>query len=468
MNRRLLVVLVAAGTLAATACGASPSPTSAPETTTAQPTGTGGASGSGADRSSSDELGALQDEADRVLEALFEADRDLDYRTIETLTSRAIAARYRSQELLASIEGLDPSLKVPASESVTVTNDLEVATPEGGAVTTTGSVTVTYADADGTESTYTYTDIVFEQDGDDLLVADWRRDGASLPASSAFLDTSETDPSTAGDVTVTLEPGYRDPDGDPAFVEYLFTISNGSDLDVELHDVEMMTPDAEVYDPQFGVADAAEPGDTTAARIGFEGPSVPVSGGTLTITLEDGDGDRSIVLVDVPPFLDEDGEPEAQRSVELDDVEFSASGTIGTAGGDPETDPSSDPEVLQEITDAAAFRDSLLSIAREENDPGDPADAWGIPDAWLAAVPGLELVGFQIEATPTTVSGFSLTGDKDGTVEGLPFAVMDASGRCAGGVVMGAGGEPVAFRTVDLTSAPSCDAAAVIDLVGLG
>jgi hypothetical protein len=45
---------------------------------------------------------------------------------------------------------------------------------------------------------------------------------------------------------------------------------------------------------------------------------------------------------------------------------------------------------------------------------------------------------------------------------------MDSSGSCAGGVIMGDGGVPVAFRVVDLGPGTACTAASVIDLVGLG
>jgi hypothetical protein len=449
MNRRLLTLLMAAGVLAASACGATSTSSRAPDTTARSAP----APADEGDAWSAD-LDELQDEADRVVEELFEADRDLDYRTIETLTSRAISARYRSQELLATIDGLDPRLQVAAAESVSVTSDLEVAAPDEGAVTTTGSVTVTYDESDGSENTYTYTDIVFEQDGDDLLLADWQLETDSLKASSAFLDTSGSEPTTIEDLTVTLEPGYRNPDGEPAFVEYLFTIDNASDLEVSLHDVEMTTPDDETYDPQFGAANVAEPGDTATARIGFEGPSVPVSGGTLTITLEDDNGDQTLVFMDVPAFLDEDGDPEDQRVVELDDVEFSASGRLGDSA---ET-------TGKEIIGAEAFRENLLKIAQTENDPSaGTADAWGILDAWTNEFPWLELTDYKTESTPTSVSGFIATGD----VEALAFAVLDSSGTCVGGLVIGIDGLPVTFRTVNISDAGTCNAAAVVAEVDL-
>jgi hypothetical protein len=467
MNRRILVALVAGGALALTACGAAPSSSTASDaapTSSTSPSSTAGAGGSSGERASSTELDELQSQADRVLEELFEADRDLDYETIAGLTSRAVAARYRNQELLGSIEALDDRWKVPAMESVTVTSDLEVLEPSGGAVGTTGDVTVTYTDDEGNEEPYTFTDIVFEQDGDDLLVADWFNDAAALPASAAFLNTTDVEPETVGDLTVELEPGYRDPAADPAFVEYVFTVANDGVLDVDVVDVEIIAPDNETYGITFGVADTIEPGDTRAARVGFEGPSVPVAGGTMTITLEDENGDQFLVFFEAPAFLDADGDAEEPETIELADVEFTSSGTVD--GGDPTT-PSSEPEVLQEITDAAAFRDSLLAIAAADVDPSDPASGWGIPDAWMAAVAGLELVGIQIEATPTTVSGFSITGAKDGTTEGLPFAVVDSSGRCAGGVIMGSGGVPTDFLAVDISGAATCNAAAVIDAVDL-
>ncbi|HEY6740480.1 MAG TPA: hypothetical protein VI076_16675, partial [Actinopolymorphaceae bacterium] len=208
--------------------------------------------------------------------------------------------------------------KVPPSESVEVTSDLEVEEPKGDRVDTTGSVTVTYTDEAGEETTYTYDDIVFELDGDELLVADWRSDTSGMLASAAFLNAEPVDPVTAFDVTVTLEPGYRDPLGEPAFVEYLFSVDNGSDLETVVAEVELTTPDGERYPVQFGVADRAGPGDTVAARVGFEGPAVPVWGGTLTVTLEDGDGYQFSVDLEVPPFVDEDGEAEEPRAVRLE------------------------------------------------------------------------------------------------------------------------------------------------------
>ncbi len=455
MNRRLLALVLTGAALAATACGSSPTPTSASEATTARPPETGEVG------QVPDDLDALQDKADHVLEDLFRADGDLDYAAIEDLTTRAVAARYRNQELLASVNGLDPVLTAPKSESVTVTSAIEVVQPEKGVVTTTGSVTVTHTDADGVEDTGTYTDVVFEVDGDDLLVADWRRDNKTLAASSSFLDTSGLEPSTVGDITVTLEPGYRDPDGDPAFVEYLFSVTNGSDLIVVVDSVELIAPDNESYDIQFGTGGKAEPGDTATARVGFEGSSVPVSGGTMMISLKDEDRNLALAIVELPAFLDEDGEPEAAREIALDDVEFSASGTRPVPDA-AATSSSSDTEVLQAITDAEAFRDSLLGIAQTENDPSSSTDDWGIPDAWLAAVPGLELVGSQIRATPTKVSGLGIVTSKSSAVEVLPFAVMDASGSCAGGAIVGQGGAPAAFRVIDLERGATCNAAAVM------
>jgi len=469
MIRRLLVVLAAGAAFAGSACGAAPSSTSAPASTS-PPSTSSGATGSATGGSSSD-LAALQEDADALLEDLFAADRDADYRAIETMTSYAVANRYRNQELLASIDGLDDQLKSTAMASVTVASDLEVLEPEGSFVATTGEVTVTYEDDDRAEEEYTYTDVVFELDGDDLLVADWRTEPSTLPASSLFLDTATVEPSVVGDVTITLEPGYRNPDGDPAFVEYLFTVTNESDGAYEVNDVELLTPDNETYGIQFGVADTADPRATAPARVGFEGPSVPVAGGTLSVTLEDERGDLTLAFIDVPPFLDADGDPERPRPIVLDDVAFTASGTIdnGSGSGSGTTSGSgTEVEELQEITDAAAFRDSLLAIAESEHDPDDPASAWGIPDAWMAAVPGLDLVGFQVEASPTKVSGFAVTGDKAGTREGLPFAVLDASGRCAGGVILASGGVPAEYRPVDLDGATACRAAAVIEAVGLG
>lgn len=462
MIRRLLVVLAAGGAFTLTACGAAPTTASAPESTATS--AEAGGSATGADHSSTS-LDALQAKADAVLEELFVADRDVDYPSIRSLTSRAVAARYRNQELLASIDGLDDRLKATAMESVTVTSDIEVLEPSRDAVATTGAVTATYTDDDGVESEYTYRDVVFEMDDDDLLVADWRTEPATMPASALFLDTADVEPSTVGDVTVTLEPGYRDPEADPAFVEYLFSVTNDAELVYDVVDAELMTPDNELYDIQFGVADTIRPGTTGAARVGFEGPSVPVSGGTLTVTLEDETGDRALVMLDVPAFVDEDGDPEPVRAIELADVAFSTSGTL--AADEPTTASTAEAADLEEITDAAAFRDSLLAIARADHDPDAPEDGWGIPDAWVAAVPGLQLVGFQIEASPTSVSGFAITGDKAGTSEGLPFAVMDSSGRCAGGVVLGEDGEPSEFVAVDLSDATTCNASAVIDATGL-
>lgn len=478
MNRRLLVVLVAGGALAAPACGPTSVPSSAPETTAAPSAAPVGGTRPTDQKRPSDASGSLQEQADRLLETIFQAERELDYDTIATSTTGAVRARYRSQELLSTVEGLDPSFTTPAAKSVTVTNDVKVGASKDGTIPASGSVTASYVDAEGTEASYTYTDLVFAQEGDELLLADWRSDSEPLPASSAFLVTSDLEPATVGDFSITLEPGYRAPKADPPFVEYLFTITNESDGDVDLHSAELMTPDNETFEVQFGVAGTAAPGGTSVARVGFEGPSVPVSGGTLWVTLADERGDRFLALVDVPAFLDEDGKPERSRGIELDDVPFSKSGTLsgtGSGSGTPTTtasksssEPSSKPEVLQEISDAAAFRDSLLAIARTENDPTNPALAWGIPTAWVAAVPGLDIVGYQIEASPTAVSGFAIVGDKNGTAEGLPFAVMDSSGSCAGGVIMGLEGKPVAFRVVDLDGATTCNAAAVIEAVGLG
>ncbi|KAA1421051.1 hypothetical protein F0U44_01615 [Nocardioides humilatus] len=124
------------------------------------------------------------------------------------------------------------------------------------------------------------------------------------------------------------------------------------------------------------------------------------------------------------------------------------------------------------VTDAAAWRDDLLSIGAANVDPDVFASSgsYGIVESWVAAFPDLLPVngieGDQIEAPASGVSGFTIytVDDKDLPSATNPlylaFAVKDASGACAGGILIGYP-SPSTGRPVDVPAGEDCTSATV-------
>jgi hypothetical protein len=92
------------------------------------------------------------------------------------------------------------------------------------------------------------------------------------------------------------------------------------------------------------------------------------------------------------------------------------------------------------ISDARAWRDDLLEIAKSSYDKGNKkSNSRGIVEAWQSAYPAVltadQVVGFAIDPPNNGISGFALVLDKANDGEMLPFRVTDANGNCAAGVV---------------------------------
>ena len=104
------------------------------------------------------------------------------------------------------------------------------------------------------------------------------------------------------------------------------------------------------------------------------------------------------------------------------------------------------------ITDAKAWRDDLLAVGSVNVNAKNTYAAtrsysFGITEAWVGAFPlllGTGVVGSGVEPPPSGISGFTvLPIDSKNPVsatnpEALPFAVLDAAGTCAAGVLFGA------------------------------
>jgi hypothetical protein len=92
--------------------------------------------------------------------------------------------------------------------------------------------------------------------------------------------------------------------------------------------------------------------------------------------------------------------------------------------------------------DAVAVRDQLLAVAKSSTRTTNADDAFGVYPAWLAAFPGLDVSGSGLAAHDSVVSAYlNLLNSKQSpsasNPEVLAFAVTDASGKCAFGVISG-------------------------------
>jgi len=133
--------------------------------------------------------------------------------------------------------------------------------------------------------------------------------------------------------------------------------------------------------------------------------------------------------------------------------------------------------------DAAALRDELLDLAARTDVDGELSAGTAIISRWLAEHPGLQLSLFDDQpATEEVVSSSTafLIASPDSPVpevageQHFAFAVLDTSGRCAGGIAVIPGeadgsvaddGRPTEFAPV-ATPASDCSAAATSALYG--
>lgn len=125
------------------------------------------------------------------------------------------------------------------------------------------------------------------------------------------------------------------------------------------------------------------------------------------------------------------------------------------------------------VTDAAAFRDRLLALAQGVKFAGQAsavANAEAIRAAWQQQYPTLKFsLFYSLVAAPDTVSSsdtFLTTGMSGNYDQLYAFAVVDMSGRCAGGAAVIPGDNanrkvsnataPTVFKAIEMSKAKSC------------
>jgi hypothetical protein len=127
------------------------------------------------------------------------------------------------------------------------------------------------------------------------------------------------------------------------------------------------------------------------------------------------------------------------------------------------------------VTDAEAWVRDLLEVGARHADHRTPAEDMGVVVAWRAAFPDVlgesNVVDYERQAPKSGVSGFAVL-PKDGRNPAsrsnpyyLAFAVRDASGACAGGVLSGYP-DPTQKRQVEVASEARCTGAAVARAAG--
>ncbi|MGH3473828.1 MAG: hypothetical protein ACRDOT_02835 [Aeromicrobium sp.] len=122
------------------------------------------------------------------------------------------------------------------------------------------------------------------------------------------------------------------------------------------------------------------------------------------------------------------------------------------------------------VDDATAWVADLLGVGAAHANRETPSEDMGVVVAWRAAFPVVlgdsGVVGYEREASENGISGFAVL-PKDETKEAsranpyyLAFAVRDAAGRCAGGVLSGFP-DPTDERPVRMEPGTRCSGAAV-------
>ena len=127
------------------------------------------------------------------------------------------------------------------------------------------------------------------------------------------------------------------------------------------------------------------------------------------------------------------------------------------------------------VDDADAWVADLLEVGAANANQETPSEDMGVVVAWRAAFPEVlgdsGVVGGEREASENGISGFAVLPE-DETKEAsrtnpyyLAFAVRDASGRCAGGVLSGYP-DPTDERTIRVRPGTRCSGAAVARKAG--
>ena len=135
---------------------------------------------------------------------------------------------------------------------------------------------------------------------------------------------------------------------------------------------------------------------------------------------------------------------------------------LQAAGSASSTTSTSAAAARTPVADATALRDRLLAAAT-----GSAVSKDGSVAAWQAFTSQVGFQGSGLAATPTAVSGFSFVTSKAKGVDYLAFAVADAAGRCAAGVLEAAGaGSSVTSAKPATAPSGACRADAVAEAAG--
>ncbi len=127
------------------------------------------------------------------------------------------------------------------------------------------------------------------------------------------------------------------------------------------------------------------------------------------------------------------------------------------------------------VDDADAWVADLLDVGAANANQETPSEDMGVVVAWRAAFPEVlgdsGVVGGEREASENGISGFAVLPEdemKEASQANpyfLAFAVRDASGRCAGGVLSGYP-DPIDGRTIRIRPGTRCSGAAVAEKAG--
>ena len=164
-----------------------------------------------------------------------------------------------------------------------------------------------------------------------------------------------------------------------------------------------------------------------------------------------------------------------QVVVDALDAGTDADSDAGTSGTTKQRRLDVDYAPAGSVVDAEAWVDDLLQVGAANANHETPSEDMGVVVAWRAAFPVVlgdsGVVGYEREASENGISGFAvLPEDETKEASGtnpyyLAFAVRDAAGRCAGGVLSGYP-DPTDQRTVRMKPGTRCSGAAVAKKAG--
>ena len=164
-----------------------------------------------------------------------------------------------------------------------------------------------------------------------------------------------------------------------------------------------------------------------------------------------------------------------QVVVDAFDAGADADSDAGTSGTTKQRKLEADYASGGSITSADSWVTDLLEVGAANANHETPSEDMGVVVAWRAAFPEVlgdsGVVGYERQASENGISGFAVL-PADETKEAsranpyyLAFAVRDAAGRCAGGVLSGYP-DPTDRRTVRVMTGTRCSGAAVAKKAG--